>query len=167
MDERQRSGLMAGLILVVLGLGLLAINLVQGLGNAAILFLVGGVFVAFYLYRRNYGLLIPGCILLGLGLGAIGQVALAAGDYGSWTLDNLSSLGLGAGFLAIYLIDRIYRGATHWWPLIPGGVLVIAGLAQSNGDLRRVLSLGWPLILVLVGLVLLAGTLGLTGKRRE
>lgn len=50
------------------------------------------------------------------------------------------------------------------WPLIPDGVLVISGIAQGSEVLQTLFSVGWPLILVFVGLLILAGATGLTGR---
>jgi hypothetical protein len=166
VGENQRSGVVAGSILIVLGVGLFAINLIQGLGDAAVLFFIGGVFIVIYLYRRVYGFLIPGCILLGLGLGSLGQQTLLLNDFGGRGLGGLETLGLGVGFVAIYAIDRAYRGATHPWPLIPGGVLILIGLAQASSDLQHLVAVAWPLILVLVGLLIVTGAFGGTNRRQ-
>lgn len=155
MDMSRRST-WAGVILVVLGLVLLAMQFVEGLGDSLVLFIIGGAFLIFYFQRRSYGLLIPAGILLGIGLGSVGERALAG-------LGGLDNIGLGIGFLSIYFIDRIYRGDTPWWPLIPGGLLVISGLASSSRPLQRILEVGWPLLLIAFGLALL---MGLGAKRR-
>jgi hypothetical protein len=42
----------------------------------------------------------------------------------------------------------------------------VTGLA-SGTSFERLLSVGWPLILVLVGLLLLAGAFGLAGRPRK
>jgi hypothetical protein len=157
MMEPGGNRALAGAVLVVLGLGLFALQIVGGLGDAVVLFLIGGVFVFFYFARRIYGLLIPGCILLGLGLGRVGEV----GGFGRY---DLEPVGLGVGFLSIYLIDSIYRGRTHWWPLIPGLILTLGGIARLSGDAQRLVAVGWPILLILAGLVLLAGGLGI-GRR--
>ena len=158
MEERRQGRLFAGAILVLLGLGLFAVQFVEGFGEALILFLIGGAFVAGYLYRRAYGLLIPGCILIGIGLGSLGEgTVFGVGD--------LSSIGLGLGFIAIYVIALVYQGESHWWPLIPGGILVILGLAAGSKAFEQLLSVGWPLIIVFVGLVLLAGAFGVFGRQ--
>src|SRR3970040_2162542 len=107
----------AGAVLIVVGLILLASQFVKGFADHIWTLLIGGLFVAGYFYRRAYGLLIPGCILLGIGLGNLGEGSiLQFGDF--------DSIALGLGFLAIFVIDTLYRGRSHWWPLIPGGVLV-------------------------------------------
>lgn len=159
MTGRQDGRLVTGAILIVIGLGLLALQLVQGFGEAVLFFLIGGLFVAGYLYRRSYGLLIPGGILLGLGLGSIGEGAL-------FEFGDFEEIGLGLGFIAIYVIALAYEGRTQWWPLIPGGILVITGLATGNEVLQHLLSVGWPLILVFVGLLFLASAFGLMRRRR-
>ena len=156
--KRERGGVIAGAVLILLGIAFLAQQFIEGFGDSAILFLIGGAFIAGYFYYRGaYGLLIPGGILVGIAFGSVGEnTILGIGDF--------SQIGLGLGFVAIYLIDLIYRGTTSWWPLIPGGILIVTGVGKASVTVQRLLSIGWPLILVLVGLVILASTLGLTRK---
>ena len=56
---------------------------------------------------------------------------------------------------------------SHWWPLIPGIVLILTGIASASKDFQRLLEVGWPLILVFVGLLILAGAFGLTGRKEQ
>lgn len=158
MEDKRRGNIVLGSILIVLGIGLVALQLFEGFSDAVILFLIGGAFVAGYLYRRAYGLLIPGCILLGLGLGKVGESALTA-------FGGMEQLGLGVGFVAIYVIDLVYQGKSSWWPLIPGGILVATGLSEGSKTFERLFSVGWPLIFVFIGLLLLAGAFGLFGRK--
>ncbi|MGC9023833.1 MAG: hypothetical protein ACP5NB_03195 [Chloroflexia bacterium] len=141
---------------ILIGLGFLAVNLFRiRLMGPLILGLLGAAFLVGYFSRRLYGLLIPGCLLLGLALGSAGESVLKAG---------LTVLGLGLGFLAIYGIDLLYRRSTHWWPLIPGGILVLVGLTQIPGW-GVLSSMGWPLVLIVVGLLLLANAMGWFRRR--
>jgi len=160
VDETTRSRVTAGAILIVIGIALLALQFTKGWGEWIILLLIGGIFIAAYFFRRSYGLLIPGCILVGLGLGAIGNnTMIGVGDF--------TQIGLGVGFIAIYVIDRVYRSPrTHWWPLIPGGILLLTGIGALSGDLGRLLRDGWPVLLVLAGLILIGTALGLFGRRK-
>ena len=160
MDETTRRRVTAGAILIVIGIALLALQLVQGFGEWIVLILIGGVFVTAYFLRRSYGLLIPGCIILGLGLGAIGTNTMTGvGDF--------TQIGLGIGFIAIYVIDRVYNNPkTHWWPLIPGGILLVTGIGTLSGDLGRLIDKGWPLLLVLAGLILIGAAFGLFGRKQ-
>lgn len=140
----------AGAILVVLGLALLADRLVPGFRGEIWQLVLGGLFVAGYFYRRAYGLLIPGCILLGLSLGDLTQGSLLE-------LGDSDSIGLGLGFIAIFAIDWLYRGRSHWWPLIPGTILVVTGAAEGSQQIQDWLEVGWPVVLILIGLIVLAG----------
>jgi hypothetical protein len=159
MEEQRRGQLVLGGILIILGIGLLALQLMEGFGDAVILFLIGGLFVAGYLYRRAYGLLIPGCILLGLGLGKVGESTILA-------FGGFEQLGLGVGFVAIYVIDLVYTGASSWWPLIPGLILIVTGLAEGSATFERLISVGWPIIIIFIGLLSLAAAFGLTGRKK-
>jgi hypothetical protein len=160
MEDVDRRGgrLVAGAVLIVIGLGLFALQFTEGLGESVITFFIGALFLAGYLYRRSYGLLIPAGILMGIGLGNVGQQAFIS-------LEGIGSIGLGIGFLSIYVIGRAYQGSTPWWPLVPGGILLIQGLASSSDAFSQYMEIGWPLILVLVGLILLFGASELRRSR--
>ena len=147
-----------GAVLIVIGLILLASQFIEGFADRAWPVVIGGAFVAGYFYRKAYGLLIPGCILLGIGLGN-----LAAGSIREF--GDFDSIALGLGFIAIFVIAALYEGRTHWWPLIPGGILVIRGLQEGSQAVRDLIAVGWPVILILIGLLLLAGVFRATGRR--
>ena len=67
MEEgKKRQQIIVGLAVIGVGLVLLALKHVCGLVQWASFFLLGGAFFAAYFYRREFGFLIPGCILLGL-----------------------------------------------------------------------------------------------------
>lgn len=159
MSEGRNGRATAGTILVVLGLVLLADQLVADFRGELWQLVLGGLFVAGYFQRRAYGLLIPGCILLGLSLGDLTQGSL-------FQLGDTDSIGLGLGFIAIYAIDTLYRGNSHWWPLIPGIILVVTGAAQGSRQIQDMLRVGWPVLLILIGLIVLAGAFRSTQKRR-
>ncbi|MDH3196847.1 MAG: hypothetical protein OEO21_01270 [Candidatus Krumholzibacteria bacterium] len=137
----------AAVALIVIGAVFFALQMTKGPAEVLVYLALGGLFLVGYLYRRQYNLLVPGCILLGLGLGALGERS-------SIDFRDFSQVGLGLGFIGIFVVDLAFRRRTHWWPLIPGGVLVL----DSVADLRYVawlFSKGWPLILVLIGLFML------------
>ena len=134
----------------LLAFGLIALGalLFFGRGHAAAAFgagiplVIGLVFL--YVYEgkgRPIGYLIPGAILTGLGLG--GCVGMLLG------LSGFFPLGLGLGFAAIWYLHR-----EHWWALIPGGILTVAGLSVTFSSY----TLGWllPVVLICGGLWLLA-----------
>ena len=160
MDDQTRGRVVLGAILIVLGVGLLALQLFEGFSEAFYLFLIGGAFTAWYLYRRIYGFLLPGCIMLGVGLGTVGEEAL-------FSFKGLEEIGIGVGFVALWVIPLIYEGKSIWWSLIPGAILIIVGLSEGSEAFDRLLDVGWPLIIVFIGLLLLAGAFGLIGRKKH
>ena len=68
------------------------------------------------------------------------------------------NLGLGLGFVAIFLIAFLYERKSHWWPLIPGTVLILLGLRRMEEVFGWLLR-NWPLILVIIGVLILLGAL--------
>jgi len=159
MNSKKSSAVVIGTALILAGIGILAVQFLEGISDAVILFIIGGVFIAGYFFVRAYWMLIPGCILAGIGLGTVGEGLFAS-------LDEIFLVGLGAGFIAIYVVQWIFEKRAYWWPLIPGVVLILIGLIESYEDFRRLLALAWPALLVLVGLVILAGAIGI-GRRRK
>jgi len=142
-----------GAVLIVIGLLLFALQIATGI-TVTIMFLVGGaIFIAGYFNRQTYGLLIPGCLLVGMALGQLGE------EYFDF-VHNPNFIGLGLGFLAIFAIDKIHRGTTPWWPLIPGAVLLFMGVETGQLNLGTLISKGWPVVLIVVGLLYLTGKIG-------
>jgi hypothetical protein len=138
-----------GVTLIIVGLALFVLQFFEGVGESLFFFVIGAAFLAMYARRKEYGFLVPAGIMMGLGLGFI--------------VDS-SSLGLGIGFLSIYVIDTVVRGPSHWWPLIPGLILVLKAVTARYDDFGAVVSRGWPLILVIVGVLYLMGVIG---KKRD
>jgi hypothetical protein len=75
---------------------------------------------------RLFGLIIPGCILIGIGPG----VFFAWGRTGE--LNSLAQIGimlvtfsLGWGLITVF--SRVITDNFVWWPLIPGGVMAVVG----------------------------------------
>ncbi len=140
----------AGLALIVLGGVLLFLERLDSEAHVHLLFvLLGGVFVAGYLYKRAFGLLIPGALLLGIGVG------LAFEDLrpGLFVDGENFSLGLGLGFILIYVASLLYERQNRWWPLIPGGFLIVVSLPDVVW-VDDVLDF-WPLAVMAVGVFLL------------
>jgi Na+/H+ antiporter NhaD/arsenite permease-like protein len=148
MEEKKRR-MAAGIALIVIGAVLYLLERSQGIDAAAVFLLVGSAFFAAYLYRREYGYLVPAGILLGLGTGTIlGETRYAFGD--------TTLFGLGLGFIAIYVVSLLYERKNRWWPLIPGGVLIILNVPRV-GDAVDFIFGNWPLILIIAGVLILLG----------
>ena len=80
--------------------------------------------------------------------------------------------GLGIGFILVHLVALLYQRRSHCWPLIPGTVPILLGLRSRGRVWRFLVSDGWPLILVIIGVLLLLGAVGKkrkpkTGSQRE
>jgi hypothetical protein len=100
--------------------------------GAGLVMLIWGMFV------RSIGGLIAGGIVTGMGVGLtlVGETSMDASGY-TISTDGAGMgyflLCLALGFLSIPLTTRIFAGRTHWWALIPGGILFLIGLAMIFG----------------------------------
>jgi hypothetical protein len=148
MNANPRQ-IIPGLILIALGIAFLLTQYFD-FGPGLFLTLLALVFLIPYAFTCSYGLLIPGCILCGIGIGLAFERVLARPDV-------TVSMGLGLGFIAIFVVQRVVAGASHWWPLVPGGILLLVGLAETMPQAQQVLERGWPVILIVIGLGILAG----------
>jgi hypothetical protein len=151
MEAHKRQRITAGLVLIGLGLALFAMNKVGNIGPWAIFFVVGGAFLAAYFYQREYGFLIPACILMGLGAGNVGKNV--------FDFDISGQMGLGLGFVAIFVIAFLYERRTHWWPLVPGAILIATSLTRFS-DFVEFMVDNWPLALVILGILIMLGAFG-------
>jgi hypothetical protein len=154
-QQRPDGRIVAGVMLIVFG----ALALLATFNNSSevglfILPTLGILFIVWGLIARVPGLLIPGGILTGLGLGTLfAQLAFAwaAGD----TRGGIILLGLGVGFLMIMPLILIISPARHWWALIPGSILAIIGLALLAGgpalSVLGVVGRLWPVIPIIIG----------------
>lgn len=87
---------------------------------------LGLALLAWGVYTRLLGLIIPGCLLVSIG----------PGIYAAWTGVNepsalsrtgimLVAFALGWGLITVF--SRVIKSAFVWWPLIPGGILAMVG----------------------------------------
>jgi len=152
----QERNLAPGLVLIGLGV-LFGIVQLTGVGGEAVVAVIGGGLLVGYVATRQYGYLVPGGILTGLGIGIIWQATMLS-DAGGAVL-----VGLGAGFLSIYVVDTfVRRDRALWWPVIPGGITLTIGLVLETGREGSLAgaALLWPIFLVVIGGALLLRQLG-------
>ncbi len=164
---RRSSGLVWGAILIAIGLFALLQQVAHFdlglyfLPLLAVIFLLAGVL------GRRYGLIIPGGILAGIGAGALlidGPNApfsyLADPERG-----GVFMITFAGGWLLITLASLLI-GRVILWPLIPGAFLGLFGVALlgTQTGLLSVVSLGWPIILIAIGLYLVLRRRELTKK---
>ena len=154
-----RNRWIAGIALIAIGVlvlvaqfsksELLGLLFLPGLG---LIFLLWGSAV------RSVGLLIPGGVLSGIGLGAY----LMEGPL-SYLEDEAEGavflLSFAFGWALITLLSALVCREVHWWPLIPGGIMALIGSALLVGGpaLTALEWTGkvWPLILIGLGAYLL------------
>jgi hypothetical protein len=158
-EAGRRQGWVAGAILI--GIGLLALlgQFIEG-DLLELIFLPGlaAIFLVWGIVTRNGGLMIPGGILAGIGLGAI----LASGPYaglGGEATGGVFLLSFALGWGLITLLTALFTDEVTWWPLIPGGIMaVIGGGLLAGGVALQALDLAgrfWPVALIAIGLYLL------------
>ncbi|MCU0493297.1 MAG: hypothetical protein MUD01_17060 [Chloroflexaceae bacterium] len=157
--KRYDGRMLLGVGLMLLGALLLlqTVGIIPVLPNliwAAISAGGGVLFLGVFLRdHRHWWGLIPGFILLGLG------ITIGLEDMGDWgdTFGGMVFLSMmGLGFWAVY-----FTKTQRWWAIIPGGVLVtlgfVAGLAETIADAE----IGWVFFLGMAatfGLVAVAPT---------
>ena len=152
--QPQKVGVVVGALLILLGLLFFLAQFVQFEGWVFLLGL-GVIFLAVGWLLRTYGFLIPGGILAGLGAGiAATNVLPEDGGQGGAVL-----LGLGLGFILVWLLGWAILQEKHPWPLIPGGILGGLGallLAGAWGvKVLELLGRFWPAVLVVIGIIVL------------
>lgn len=160
---RPRSGeadgaRVGGVLLIALGLFFLLGQRVPDLGQYVVLG-VGLFLFALFLVYRDYGLLVPACIVSGVGAG-IPLAATYDGDLGGGAF----LISLGCGFLAIWVLGLLFRlRENHPWPLVPGVILGTLGAttaARAQGqDAVNVVETVWPILVIVAGVLLLVTTL--------
>ena len=161
--NNSQSRAIGGAVMIVIGLMAFAAQIFQN-SEIGLWFLpaLGVLFLAWGISARNAGLLVPGGILTGLGVG----VLLANGGLGKW---NESSSGgiivvcLALGFLSIAPLAAFVGGKSQRWALIPGSILAVIGGALLAGSVG-LQALTWASYLL--PLALIAGGVYIIFKRQ-
>jgi hypothetical protein len=164
----------AGLVVIAIGVFLLAGQFIDDIGRFVTLF-IGLIFLAAFVLKREYGFLIPGCIVSGVGIGILLATTLDDPWSGAAVLFSIAG-----GFIAIWVVSIFMRsvdkgwprgdakdaGQALWWPLIPGGILALIGLVVLaeegvGSDILR----WWPVLLIGAGLLILISAMRRRGDR--
>jgi hypothetical protein len=152
LAARAGTRLTTGVVLLAIGAALLAQHYSDHLRDGGAVLVVAIAFLAAWAMRGMYGLLLPGAILAGIAVGDIFA--------GAHTFHNAEMICLGGGFVAVFVLDFVRRGRTQWWPLVPGAVFIVTGLAQDNAGWSHLKGLVWPAVLMIIGLAIVIGALG-------
>jgi hypothetical protein len=140
-----------GWLLLALGALLFFVNLtgaaIDVVPGVVLLSIASGL-LFFSFWQRIYGLLIPGCILIGLSIG-VPFADLTNGASVLW--------GLALGFLGILFVGRALFGVRTSWPVFPAVPLFLVGVIVAASTLPTLFAGGliWlPAALVALGLFL-------------
>lgn len=151
--RRDRMVLAVILIAVgVVGLASQLFDITADLGGWIVMFIGLGLLAAFA-YTRGYGYLVPGGIMTGLGAGIVVSESFT---FTNEETGGVIVLGLGLGFLAIWVVGSVMRVAqNHWWPVIPGGILATIGAVLLVGGQDAAILDYWGVVIIAVGLFVL------------
>jgi hypothetical protein len=161
VPSRSRNTLLGGFILVLIGAAAL-MSEVWPDAERFIPLAVGLGLFGLFLLSRSYRALVGACVLSGLGIGLLVAALFPRGG----DADGPGAvLGLAAGFIAIWLVSALMGlKEHHFWPLIPGGILLAVGMGLVldlfTSDVSR-----WfvPAAVVVIGLiVMIVGYLGMS-----
>ena len=149
--RRRRDPLVGGLVLVIIGVVLLAAQFTPDFARYVVL-VIGLILLAIFAVNRNYGALVSGSIVTGVGAGVVlatvyeGQLAGAA-----------MLMAMGTGFLAIWVISYLLAmRERHFWPVVPGAVLFFIGGGLAVDEQATDWIAYWPVVLIVIGVVVMA-----------
>lgn len=161
-NTETRKHLVSGIGLVVLGLLFLAGQLTDwDFFGFLVLPAIALVFIVWGALTRTAGLMIPGGIIGGIsfGVGLIELPAMAQVVQTENGEGGLFMLGFAGGWVLITALTALFTDETHWWPLIPAGIMGVIALALLAGgiffELLTYINYVWPVVLIVVGLLLL------------
>lgn len=150
--SHPRQTIILAIVLIGVGAASLVANVVPDSGGVIVL-LIGLGLLAAFAFLREYGYLVPGAIMTGLGIGIVASLAL---DVTEEVQGGIVVLGLGLGFIGIWVIGALARvEGNHWWPFVPGGILASVGAALLIGGQAIDLLAFWPVVLIAIGIVVL------------
>ena len=151
---RHTRGPLGGIMLIVIGCIALVAQFWPGAWVAYwLLPALGIAFFVWGLLAREVGLLVPGGVLTGIGVGAVLMQAMQAA-YGETGAAGIFMFAFGGGWLLITLASWFIR-KTVWWPLVVAAVFGVVGTALLVGGtaltLLQTLGYLWPLVLIGLG----------------
>lgn len=162
MNREMKGAVIGGIVLIAIGIialiGQVMPDSWSWLIGAGALLLPGLGFILAGIVSRQFGWFVPGGILTGLGAG----VAAISGPWSDgFTVDDggIFLMAFAAGWFLITLLSALFTRDTQWWPVIPGGIIGLVGLAVAyGGNFMRALewlNYVWPVALIVGGLAIL------------
>lgn len=155
----NRRAPVAGLILIVIGIGMLLSQFLHFEGLFPLL--LGTAFLAAGIVRRSNGLLIPGGIIGGVGLGTLATLNNWFAPMGTPEQGGVFLLFFSLGWFTITVLSALVTRETMTWPLIPGGIMALIGglilMGERGLKILEVIGTYWPVVLVVIGFGILLG----------
>jgi hypothetical protein len=159
--KENRGAMIGGLMMLIAGTVALIgqfVDIDGGLWGSFIVLGLGIAFVLAGIISHEFGFFVPGGILTGIGTG----IALIAGPWQDRvTVDDsgVFMLAFAGGWFLITILGLIFTRQFHWWPLIPGGIIGLFGLALAYGgflwNVVEWLGYLWPLALIAGGIAII------------
>lgn len=157
----EKKNIRGGIILIIIGLALLLSKL-NIIGEINILMIIGAVFiVAYIVFERTLGFLIPGCIVSAIGVFAyLNDRKLLPEDGGILFLFFLAG-----AFWIIMFVHTMWIKNADWgerfWPVFPAGIMTIIGfftvseVYYSVPAFRLISNILFPAILIILGIIII------------
>ena len=153
----DKGALTAGVMLIVIGLGLLAFRWLSL--DAFFPLALGLGFITAGIITRQAGLIIPGGIIGGAGLGIVAMENNLFAQTGSPAGGGVFLVAMSLGWFLIIPLSKLFTDETQIWPIFPAGAMLLIGslvmMGESGLRILEVLGNYWPLILVAIGAYLL------------
>jgi hypothetical protein len=152
--EPPKNKIITGVAFIAIGIIWLLDEFIGFNFGSLILPGLGIFFLIWGATTREGGLLIPGGVISGLGVG-VGLVS--SFGVGGENAAGVILLGLATGFASIILTTWLFTDETHWWPIFPVAAIGLVGTALFlGGQWLSILTFAerfWPVALIIVGVV--------------
>ena len=154
-EYRRNRGLVVGALMLLFGAVLLIETLTTWtLIPTLVMPLLGLTFLIWGSVTRHAGLIIPGGIVLGVGVGTA-LIAQRIAPVGGTDEGAIMLLSLALGFAVITPFTWAFTDHMHWWALIPAAVLAFLGVSLLSGEwgAQALIWFGmfWPVALIIGG----------------
>jgi hypothetical protein len=152
-DSRRRGFPLLGVLLVLIGVGLLIQQVVPAVSIGTLVLLALGVaLLASWAIGRSWFSMIPGFLLLALGIAGV----IRDLGYVPDPTPGVTALALTAAFVVIWLV-AFASGRRYTWALWAVAILGLIGVVQISDRLTDVpqLSALWPIVIIALGVLVL------------